>query len=423
MMKKIISKLYLLLLLIPLSEAAVADVDGVRVWQSPDYTRLVFDLSKPHEHKIFTLVDPYRVVIDLGGDAHLKPDVKDVKLDSTLIMSLYQGRQKNNDLRLVFLVREDVSVNSLILPPNTTYPHNRLVVDLKEKNAPNLEPTKAIKTVADKVAHNKRNIIIAIDAGHGGEDPGAVGYRKTKEKDVVLKIAKELARLLEKEPGYTPYLTRTGDYYIPLRERTRKARDANADLFISIHADAFRNSQANGSSVFVLSERGASSEESRYLAQKENEADLVGGVSLGDKDDYGKYIAKLSEKEVAILESGYNYYNIDFKNKGGLVMPIILNFTFEDKSTQEIRIPAEIWRRNDEEVSKVFFFEKEVVQIDMDPWLETADTDLSDNNWPRKAQLSKFKLYQKKKYGWGADGKENQMQIDRRNEVLKKKAE
>lgn len=289
MMKKIISKLSLLLLLFPFSEASVADVDGVRVWQSPTYTRLVFDLSKPHAHNIFTLEDPYRVVIDLGGNAHLKPDVKDVKLDSTLTMSLYQGRQKNNDLRLVFLLREDVSVNSLILPPNTTYPHNRLVVDLREKNVPSLETTKtikAVKTVADKIGHNKRNIIIAIDAGHGGEDPGAVGYRKTKEKDVVLKIAKQLARLLEKEPGYTPYLTRTGDYYIPLRERTRKARDANADLFISIHADAFRNSQANGSSVFVLSERGASSEESRYLAQKENEADLVGGVSLGDKDDH-----------------------------------------------------------------------------------------------------------------------------------------
>ena len=127
------------------------------------------------------------------------------------------------------------------------------MVDLFEKNVAAIEPVKAVTTVADKIAHNKRDIIVAIDAGHGGEDPGAVGYRRTKEKHVVLKIAKKLARLLEAEPGYKPYLTRTGDYYIPLRDRTRKARDANADLFISIHADAFSNSQAHGSSVFVLS--------------------------------------------------------------------------------------------------------------------------------------------------------------------------
>jgi N-acetylmuramoyl-L-alanine amidase len=203
-----------------------------------------------------------------------------------LVTSLRTGRQKNNDLRMVFQLRDDVSPKSSILPPNKIYPHHRLVVDLIEKNATRIEPIKTVNTVADKVVHNKRDIIVAIDAGHGGEDPGAVGYRRTKEKTVVLKIAKILARLLEAEPGYKPYLTRTGDYYVPLRERTRKARDANADLFISIHADAFTNSQAHGSSVFVLSESGASSEEARYLAEKENEADLVGGVSLGGREDH-----------------------------------------------------------------------------------------------------------------------------------------
>jgi N-acetylmuramoyl-L-alanine amidase len=279
-------KIFLLLVLVGATLNVAADVDGVRVWQSPANTRLVFDLSKPHQHKIFTLDSPYRLVIDLGGNAQFKPNVSKVDLASTLVTSLRTGRQKNKDLRMVFQLRDDVDPKSSILPPNKIYPHHRLVVDLIEKNARSIEPIKTAKTVADKVAHNKRDIIVAIDAGHGGEDPGAVGYRKTKEKTVVLKIAKELARLLEAEAGYKPYLTRTGDYYIPLRERTRKARDANADLFISIHADAFRNSQAHGSSVFVLSERGASSEESRYLAQKENEADLVGGVSLDDKDDH-----------------------------------------------------------------------------------------------------------------------------------------
>ncbi len=283
---KIIIKLCLLLTFFGSTFNVVADVDGVRVWQSPSNTRLVFDLSKPHQHKIFMLENPYRLVIDLGGNAQFKPNVSKVELASTLVTGLRTGRQKNKDLRMVFQLRDGVNPKSSILPPNKIYPHHRLVVDLIEKNSRSIEPTRTVKTVADKVAHNKRDIIVAIDAGHGGEDPGAVGYKRTKEKKVVLKIAKELARLLKSEPGYKPYLTRTGDYYIPLRERTRKARDANADLFISIHADAFKNSKAHGSSVFVLSERGASSEESRYLAQKENEADLVGGVSLDDKDDH-----------------------------------------------------------------------------------------------------------------------------------------
>lgn len=286
MMKTIIIKLFLLLTGMVSTVLAIADVDGVRVWQSPSNTRLVFDLSQPHQHKIFTLDKPYRLVIDLTGNAQFKPDIAQVDLASNLVTGLRTGRQKNKDLRMVFQLRDDVDPKSSILPPNKIYPHHRLVVDLVEKNTRTIEPAITVKTVADKVAHQKRDIIVAIDAGHGGEDPGAVGYRRTKEKTVVLKIAKELARLLEAEPGYKPYLTRTGDYYIPLRERTRKARDANADLFISIHADAFSNSQAHGSSVFVLSERGASSEESRYLAEKENEADLVGGVSLGDKDDH-----------------------------------------------------------------------------------------------------------------------------------------
>lgn len=286
MMTKSIIKKILLLTFISAAFNAIADVDGVRVWQSPANTRLVFDLSQPHQHKIFTLQNPYRLVIDLGGNAKFKPNVDKVELASTLVTGLRTGRQKNKDLRLVFQLRADVNPKSSILAPNKIYPHHRLVVDLVEKNARSIESVQTIKTVADKVPHNKRDIIVAIDAGHGGEDPGAIGYRRTKEKVVVLKIAKKLAALLQAEPGYKPFLTRTGDYYIPLRERTRKARDANADLFISIHADAFRNSQAHGSSVFVLSERGASSEEARYLAEKENEADLVGGVSLGGREDH-----------------------------------------------------------------------------------------------------------------------------------------
>jgi hypothetical protein len=144
-------------------------------------------------------------------------------------------------------------------------------------------------------------------------------------------------------------------------------------------------------------------------------------VTLVDQEEYDKYLAKLSEEDVKILESDFNYYDVEFENIGGLVMPLILNFNFKDGSSKEVRIPAEIWRKNDKNVSKVFFFKKEVESIDMDPWLETADTEMFNNNWPRKSQLSKFELYKAKKYGWGADGKENLMQRDRRNEELKKK--
>jgi len=144
-------------------------------------------------------------------------------------------------------------------------------------------------------------------------------------------------------------------------------------------------------------------------------------ATLVDKEEYDKYKAKLSENDIKLLESDYNYYSIDFENKGGLVMPIILNFTFKDGSTKEVRIPAEIWRKNDRNVSKVFFFKKEVASIDMDPWLETADINLNDNSWPRKTQLSKFQLFKNKKSRYGNSSKENKMQRDRRNEELKQK--
>ncbi|MCB0400524.1 MAG: M1 family metallopeptidase [Flavobacteriales bacterium] len=143
-------------------------------------------------------------------------------------------------------------------------------------------------------------------------------------------------------------------------------------------------------------------------------------ATLVDEEDYKNYLAKLDEKDIALLNSDYNYYNVEFENIGGLVMPLVLNFKFTDGTSEEIRIPAEIWRKNHENVTKVFFFKKEVESIEMDPWLETADTEMYNNNWPRKAQLSKFQLYKQRNYGWGADGRENPMQRDKRNEELKK---
>jgi hypothetical protein len=143
-------------------------------------------------------------------------------------------------------------------------------------------------------------------------------------------------------------------------------------------------------------------------------------ATLVDEEEYDKYIAKLDEKDIKILESGYNYYNVDFENIGGLVMPLVLNFTFKDGTSEEIRIPAEIWRKNNDNVSKVFFFKKEVASIEMDPWLETADTDMNNNNWPAKVYPSKFQLYKEKNYGWGASDNENEMQKAKRSEELKK---
>lgn len=267
------------------SAPALADVKDIRVWQSPDNTRLVFDLSEPHEHKIFQLSNPERVVIDLSDTQLLKP-IAQVDVSDTWVESIRSGKRGKGDLRIVLDMQQRLSPRSFPLPPNKKYPYHRLVVDLEKTSVSKtvVEPLK--RSDSDTGSSKARDIIIAIDAGHGGEDPGAIGPRRTYEKHVVLKIAKELEQLLKQAPGFTPFMVRTGDYYIAHRERTQKARDANADFFVSIHADAFKHPSASGSSVFVLSERGATSETARWLADKENEADLIGGVSLEGREDH-----------------------------------------------------------------------------------------------------------------------------------------
>jgi hypothetical protein len=145
-------------------------------------------------------------------------------------------------------------------------------------------------------------------------------------------------------------------------------------------------------------------------------------VTLLDKKDYESFVKRLDQKDLELLNSKYNYYNITFENVGGLVMPLILNFTFKDGSSKEIRIPAEIWVENASQVSKIFFFEKEVSSIELDPWLETADVDLNNNNWPAKVQPTKFELFKQREYKWDSDAKENPMQRAKRNEKLEKGA-
>ncbi len=271
---------FAVLLLLASSLLQAADIKNVRMWLAPDHARLVFDMTGPASHKVFTLSSPDRIVLDVDK-ATLSAKLDKLGLDKSPIKKLRSGKN-GKTLRLVLDLKRAVRPKSFELKPNQQYGH-RLVLDLYEKES----LSKVKKTAKPKVVAG-RDIIVAIDAGHGGEDPGAIGPGGIREKDVVFKIAKELKRKLDATPGYKGELTRTGDYYISLRGRTKTARKQNADLFVSIHADAFKDKRAKGASVWVLSSRGASSEMGRWLASKENSADLIGGVgsvSLEDKDD------------------------------------------------------------------------------------------------------------------------------------------
>lgn len=257
---------------------AATEVDGVRLWRAPDHTRLVFDLSGPAEHKLFTLSGPHRVVIDVE-DTNLGAQLDELQLEDTPIERLRHGRHNKKDLRVVLDLKQQVKPRSFALRRHEQLP-DRLVIDLYDQVR---SEEKTLQQVS-----RERDIVIAIDAGHGGEDPGALGPGGLREKDVVLAISKALHKSIGQERGFSAKLVRTGDYYIPLRERVKKGRQLRADLFVSIHADAFRNKNARGAGVYAVSSRGATSETARFLAQRENESDLIGGagsLSLGDKDD------------------------------------------------------------------------------------------------------------------------------------------
>ncbi|MBK4990921.1 MULTISPECIES: N-acetylmuramoyl-L-alanine amidase [Pseudomonas] len=296
----------LLLTTVTVDALAVTQVKSVRLWRAPDNTRLVFDLSGPVQHSVFTLSAPDRLVIDING-ATLAAPLK-VATSNTPISSVRSAQRTPTDLRVVVDLKKSVTPKSFTLAPNAQY-GNRLVVDLYDQEAdaiaatappPAPPPVQAPATTPavpvtptqpaiklPPVPSGKRDIVVAIDAGHGGEDPGASGSSGQHEKDIVLQIARELQRQISAEKGFRAELTRTGDYFIPLRKRTEIARKKGADLFISIHADAAPSRAAFGASVFALSDRGATSETARWLADTENRSDLIGGagnVSLDDKD-------------------------------------------------------------------------------------------------------------------------------------------
>jgi N-acetylmuramoyl-L-alanine amidase len=287
-----------------LSQAAPVDFRNVRLWAAPDHTRIVFDTSGPVSHNLFTLDNPDRLVIDVPAARASGMNTRQVA--GGLVSGIRTAMNKEDVLRIVLDLKQGIKPRSFTLKPNGSYGH-RLVIDLYEAHPATIaRPVKDAvrKSVADS-NDELRDLVVAIDAGHGGDDPGAVGRHGTREKDVVLQIARRLAELIDKEPGMQPVLIREGDYYIGLRQRIEKAREHRADLFISIHADGFRDQRAHGSSVYVLSNRGASSEMARRLAERENAADLVGGVSLSDKDDLlATVLLDLSQN--ATLEASFN---------------------------------------------------------------------------------------------------------------------
>lgn len=258
--------------------AEQAKVEGVRMWPAPDHTRVVFDISSPVQYNLFSLHDPERVVIDIR-DARLLHPPPAPKPDDKLLKRIRTAPRNRVDLRVVLDLKQPVRPRSFLLKPNSTY-GNRLVIDLQSLQADGAAP-RAVKSESDD--DTLRDVVICIDPGHGGEDPGATGPGGTHEKDVVLAIARDLKKLIDSQRGFRAVMTRTGDYYVGLRQRTEIARKAKADLFVSIHADAFRDPSIKGSSVYVLSRHGASSEAARWLAESENASDLVGGVSLDDK--------------------------------------------------------------------------------------------------------------------------------------------
>lgn len=268
-----------LAMLLPLATQA-AEVRDIRLWRAPDHTRIVFDLSAAPSYKLIQLKNPERIVIDIA-DSDLKVDLAAVSVDETAISQIRSGVRKGADLRIVFDMRRAVTPSSFVLTANMQR-GDRLVLDLYDGTAVQEVAPSVKKSVESS---SKRNIVVAIDAGHGGEDPGASGPDKVREKDVVLAIAREIERLFAAESGFSPKLIRTGDYYVSLKKRRELAHHMQADVLISVHADAFNSPKAKGTSVYALSQSGASSTQARFLAERENAADLVGGVSLSDKDD------------------------------------------------------------------------------------------------------------------------------------------
>ncbi len=289
-------KIFLLCCALTSGLAQAAELTATRLWPSPDYTRITLEAAQAVSYKYFTLSNPDRLVIDLDGmetGTALESLAGQLTADDPYISAIRVGKYRPGVMRLVLDLKSAIKPSVFQLQPLEQYGH-RLVVDIypaQAAQASNLtqpgmvEPAKASRPAVPQYV---RLITVAIDAGHGGEDPGAIGANGSHEKVITLALAKKLKQKIDAQENMRAVLIRDGDYFVPLGQRVVKARGAKADLFLSIHADAFIKPQARGSSVFALSENGATSVAARWLAKKENDADLVGGINVDVKDPFLK---------------------------------------------------------------------------------------------------------------------------------------
>jgi N-acetylmuramoyl-L-alanine amidase len=261
---------------LPIGGASAATVESVRAWASPEGTRVVFELSGPVEHRAFALTGPDRVVVDLPRSV-AAPSLALGEARGT-VTGLRTGARAGGELRLVLELNAPAKPKTFLLAPNEQYGH-RLVVDL-----PPAQAAPVVRRAPPPSTDHGRDVVVVIDAGHGGEDPGASGRSGVREKDVVLAIARKLRAEIDAQHGMQAVMVRDGDYFVSHRQRMQVAHDAQADFFISIHADSYRDGDAKGATVYVLSDKGATDEAALLLAQRENASDLIGGVSLADKD-------------------------------------------------------------------------------------------------------------------------------------------
>ncbi|WP_455380887.1 N-acetylmuramoyl-L-alanine amidase [Acidihalobacter prosperus] len=260
--------------------SSAVEIKSVHLSHAGDKTRLIFDLNGPVHHHLFTLKNPYRAVIDFNN-ANVEKTLK-IKANS-LIRDIRQARHGHSDLRVVVDLKKDANAHSFLVRPGHGSHNYHLVVDLSAVSMGNPEPV--ITASQAQPDRSLRDVLVCIDPGHGGKDPGAIGKHGTYEKTVVLDIAHRLNKLINKESGMRSFMTRDDDYFVTLRGRLEKARKHRADLFISIHADASPYRYPKGSTVYVLSEHGASSEAARLLAQRQNNVDRVAGANLSGKDN------------------------------------------------------------------------------------------------------------------------------------------
>jgi N-acetylmuramoyl-L-alanine amidase len=293
-MLQVLLRLFLLCGLGLSASVPAAELTATRLWPSPEYTRITLESSQPIGYKYFQLSNPDRLVVDIEGVApgtRLDELQKQLSGEDPYVAAIRSGLNRPGVTRLVIELKAAVKPSVFQLQPLGEYGH-RLVLDLYPQQELDalalLALGKPAVAPASTVPQYARLITVAIDAGHGGEDPGALGASGTHEKDVTLAVSRKLKQKLDAVENMRGVLIRDGDYFIPLAKRVTKARAVKADLFVSIHADAFIRPQARGSSVFALSENGASSVAARWLAKKENEADLVGGVNIDVKDPFLK---------------------------------------------------------------------------------------------------------------------------------------